>query len=150
MSFDSIIDLPAFSLRIPQEDAEKLPEILLAVPEERRQEMRRAMARVWQRCAGGGLGAMGLRLGAGSWGLVVSVCIAGTGGASLPEPRGCYPTHPNPTPPKSTLIMLQVHLQQLPAVRQELRGIPAGPRCGQRPSRGGQGRRGAVAAGHGA
>ena len=50
VSFDSIIDLSAFSLRIPQADTEKLPEILLAVPEERRQEMRRNMARVWQRC----------------------------------------------------------------------------------------------------
>ena len=59
VSFDSIIDLSAFSLRIPQADTEKLPEILLAVPEERRQEMRRNMARVWQRC-GWGLSGVGL------------------------------------------------------------------------------------------
>lgn len=97
MSFESIIDLTAFSIRIPQKDAEKLPEvggaccgrgrgwlgtsrvsrvrvlgckqerefplrvctcpapspqILMAVPEQRRQEMRRNMAKVWQRCGG--------------------------------------------------------------------------------------------------
>ena len=51
MSFESIIDLTKFTLRIPQVDAEQLPEILLAVPEERRQEMRRHLARVWQKCA---------------------------------------------------------------------------------------------------
>ena len=53
MSFESIIDLSKFTLRIPQADAEQLPEILLAVPEERRQEMRRNLARVWQKCAWG-------------------------------------------------------------------------------------------------
>ena len=51
VSFESIIDLTKFTRRIPQADAEQLPEILLAVPEERRQEMRRHLARVWQKCA---------------------------------------------------------------------------------------------------
>ena len=51
VSFESIIDLSKFSLRIPQADLERLPEILLAVPEERRQEMRRHLAQVWQKFA---------------------------------------------------------------------------------------------------
>jgi hypothetical protein len=51
VSFESIIDLTKFTLRIPQANAEQLPQILLAVPEERRQEMRRHLARVWQKCA---------------------------------------------------------------------------------------------------
>lgn len=49
VSFESIIDLTTFTVRIAQADAEKLPEILLAIPHEQRQEMRAAMARVWQR-----------------------------------------------------------------------------------------------------
>ena len=51
VSFESIIDLSKFSLRIPQADVERLPELLLAVPEERRQEMRRHLALVWQKFA---------------------------------------------------------------------------------------------------
>ena len=50
VSFDSVVDLSAFTIRIAQADVEKLPQILLAVSEERREEMRRSMARVWQRC----------------------------------------------------------------------------------------------------
>lgn len=49
MSFESIVDLSAFTVRIAQADAEKLPDILLAIPHEKRQEMRAALARVWQR-----------------------------------------------------------------------------------------------------
>lgn len=49
VSFESIIDLSAFAVRIPQEDAEKLPEILLAIPPEKRAEMQRNLGRVWQR-----------------------------------------------------------------------------------------------------
>lgn len=49
VSFESIIDLPAFTVRIPQKDAEKLPEILLAISAEQREEMQRNLARVWQR-----------------------------------------------------------------------------------------------------
>lgn len=49
VSFDSVVDLSAFTVRIAQADVEKLPEILLAISEERRQEMRAAMARVWNR-----------------------------------------------------------------------------------------------------
>ena len=51
VSFESIIDLSKFTLRIPQADLERLPQILLAVPEERRHEMRRHLARVWQKFA---------------------------------------------------------------------------------------------------
>lgn len=80
MSFESILDLEAFTLRIPEKDAERLPEVglllacgggragsvatlplarcccpqvLLAVPEEQRQQMQRALARVWHRFAYG-------------------------------------------------------------------------------------------------
>ncbi|KAL4426069.1 hypothetical protein ABPG77_007865 [Micractinium sp. CCAP 211/92] len=49
VSFESILDCPAFTVRIPQADAEKLPEILQAIPEKRRLEMRHNLARVWQR-----------------------------------------------------------------------------------------------------
>ena len=49
VSFESIIDLSEFSLRISQADAEKLPEILQAVPRARREEMQRALGRVWQK-----------------------------------------------------------------------------------------------------
>ncbi|KAL4427668.1 hypothetical protein ABPG75_001757 [Micractinium tetrahymenae] len=49
VSFESILDLTAFTVRIPQADAEKLPEILLAIPEERRLEMQRNLAKVWSR-----------------------------------------------------------------------------------------------------
>ena len=49
MSFESIVDLSAFTVRIAQADAERLPDILLAIPHQKRQEMRAAMARVWQR-----------------------------------------------------------------------------------------------------
>ncbi|KAL4447245.1 hypothetical protein ABPG77_007278 [Micractinium sp. CCAP 211/92] len=51
VSFESIIDLPAFTVRIPQKDAEKLAEILLAISPEQREEMQRNLARVWQRFA---------------------------------------------------------------------------------------------------
>lgn len=49
VSFESVLDYPSFTVRIPEADAEKLPEILQAVPEERRQEMRTALAKVWKR-----------------------------------------------------------------------------------------------------
>lgn len=49
VSFESIIDLSAFTVRIPQKDAERLPEILLAIPPEQRAELQRNLARVWQR-----------------------------------------------------------------------------------------------------
>ena len=47
--FESIVDVTAFSLRVPMADIDKLPEILTGVSEKRRQEMRRNMALVWQR-----------------------------------------------------------------------------------------------------
>ncbi|KAI3425325.1 hypothetical protein D9Q98_009089 [Chlorella vulgaris] len=49
VSFESIIDVTQFSIRVPQADLEKLPEILQAVPQARREEMQRALTRVWQR-----------------------------------------------------------------------------------------------------
>ncbi|KAL4452532.1 hypothetical protein ABPG75_008194 [Micractinium tetrahymenae] len=49
VSFESILDYSAFTVRIAEADAEKLPEILQAIPEERRQEMRRNIAEVWHR-----------------------------------------------------------------------------------------------------
>ncbi|KAL4457917.1 hypothetical protein ABPG75_012782 [Micractinium tetrahymenae] len=51
VSFESILDLRAVALRVPQADLGRLPEILQAVPEERRQAMRRSLATVWQRYA---------------------------------------------------------------------------------------------------
>ena len=49
VSFESIIDLNEFALRIPQADAERLPAILQAVTQERREEMQRALGCVWQK-----------------------------------------------------------------------------------------------------
>jgi hypothetical protein len=49
VSFESIIDVTQFSIRVPQADLEKLPEVLQAVPQARREEMQRALTRVWQR-----------------------------------------------------------------------------------------------------
>jgi hypothetical protein len=49
VSLHGAVDLSAFTVRIAQADVEQLPQILLAIPEERRQEMRAAMARVWHR-----------------------------------------------------------------------------------------------------
>jgi hypothetical protein len=51
VSFESIVDLSQFTVRIPQADAEKLPQLLAAIPQERRQRMRRALAHVWHRFA---------------------------------------------------------------------------------------------------
>ncbi|KAL4425253.1 hypothetical protein ABPG75_009269 [Micractinium tetrahymenae] len=51
VSFESIIDLSAFTVPIAEKDAERLPEILQAKPEERRREMQRSLARVWHRFA---------------------------------------------------------------------------------------------------
>lgn len=52
MAFESALDLASVSLRIPQSDMHRLPEILQAVPEELRQQMRHNLARVWQRWGG--------------------------------------------------------------------------------------------------
>ncbi len=49
MSFSSILDVDAFSIRIAQKDMDNLPEILEAVSEERVKEMQRALALVWHR-----------------------------------------------------------------------------------------------------
>ena len=49
VSFESIVDLSAFTVRISQAIAERLPEILAAIPHEKRQQMRAALARVLQR-----------------------------------------------------------------------------------------------------
>ncbi|KAL4437781.1 hypothetical protein ABPG77_005693 [Micractinium sp. CCAP 211/92] len=47
--FESILDVPAFALRILEAEAERLPDILLAVPEAQRRRMQLNLARVWQR-----------------------------------------------------------------------------------------------------
>lgn len=49
VSFESIVDLSKFTVRVPEADAEKLPDILLAIPAERREEMQRALGRLWQK-----------------------------------------------------------------------------------------------------
>ncbi|PSC76549.1 exostosin-like glycosyltransferase [Micractinium conductrix] len=51
VSYESVVDISQFAIRVPEADADKLPEILLAVSGERREEMQRALARVWNRYA---------------------------------------------------------------------------------------------------
>lgn len=51
VSFQTLLDWESFSLRIPSADAEKLPEILLAVPKARVEAMQRRIAQVWSRVA---------------------------------------------------------------------------------------------------
>ena len=144
VSFDSVVDLSAFTIRIAQADVEKLPQILLAVSEERREEMRRSMARVWQRCvrARGWVemaleGGPGERAGGGAWAgkrAMLKLCLA---------------TLKTRLPPL-VLLPLQVYVFQLPPLCQAHPGASA-DECG-----GGQGGRqwqpatAAVAACHGA
>ena len=54
VSFSTLLDWEAFSIRIPEADAERLPELLHAVPEARVAEMQAALARVWHRFAWSG------------------------------------------------------------------------------------------------
>jgi hypothetical protein len=49
VSFESIVDLSRFTVRVPEADAEKLPDILLAIPRQQREEMQRALGRLWQK-----------------------------------------------------------------------------------------------------
>lgn len=49
VSFESVIDLQQFTVRVAQADVERLPEILLEISQERRQEMQRALGRVWHK-----------------------------------------------------------------------------------------------------
>lgn len=49
VAFESALDLGSTALRIQQSDVERLPELLQAVAEERRHEMQRSLARIWQR-----------------------------------------------------------------------------------------------------
>lgn len=48
MAFESILDVPSCALRVPEEAAGWLPDILLAVPEARRWQMQLSLARLWQ------------------------------------------------------------------------------------------------------
>ena len=49
VAFETVLDLPSFSLRIPEADMERVPEILGAVAPERIQAMQQALAAVWRR-----------------------------------------------------------------------------------------------------
>lgn len=49
VSFETVIDFSRIGLRVNSSDLERLPEILLAVSPERRQEMQRNLAKVWQK-----------------------------------------------------------------------------------------------------
>ncbi|PSC72923.1 exostosin-like glycosyltransferase [Micractinium conductrix] len=49
VAFETVLDLSDVMLRVPQSDLEQLPAILSGVPEERREEMRARLARVWHR-----------------------------------------------------------------------------------------------------
>jgi hypothetical protein len=49
VSFESIIDVSLFSLRITFDDIERIPELLLAVPPEEIEEKQIAISKVWRR-----------------------------------------------------------------------------------------------------
>ena len=49
VSFESILDVSKFSLRVNSSDVERLPEILLAVTDEQRATMQRQLGAVWHR-----------------------------------------------------------------------------------------------------
>ena len=49
VELSSLLDVSAFSLRVAQADMGRLPEILMAVPQDRIQEMQVALWRVWHR-----------------------------------------------------------------------------------------------------
>jgi hypothetical protein len=50
LGFESIIDFSRFAVRIPQADMARVPEILLAIPPERRQQLLAGTAAIWRRC----------------------------------------------------------------------------------------------------
>ncbi len=49
--FESILDWDTFGMRIRESSVEHLPEILMAVPDDRIQRMQRALSKIWQRFA---------------------------------------------------------------------------------------------------
>lgn len=49
VSFETVVDFSRIGLRVNSTDLERLPDILLAVDAERRQEMQRNLAQVWQK-----------------------------------------------------------------------------------------------------
>lgn len=49
--FESILDWDTFGMRIRESSVEHLPEILMAVPDDRIQRMQRALAKMWHRFA---------------------------------------------------------------------------------------------------
>ncbi len=49
--FETILDWAQFSIRIPESDIEKTPEILKSIDDEQLQRMQRALAKVWHRFA---------------------------------------------------------------------------------------------------
>ena len=51
VGFNSLLDLDAFTLRIAEADAEKLPQILQAIPQQRVEALQRRIGQVWQRYA---------------------------------------------------------------------------------------------------
>jgi Exostosin family len=52
VSFKSIIDISLFTLRITFDDIERIPEMLLAVPDMEIDEKQLAIAKVWRRYCG--------------------------------------------------------------------------------------------------
>ena len=49
LAFESVLDYDTFALRVAQQDMARLPDILLAVPQERRQQLLAGVAAVWRR-----------------------------------------------------------------------------------------------------
>lgn len=48
--FESILDIDQFALRVKEDHVHDLPQILLAIPEEKIKRMQRRLARIWHRC----------------------------------------------------------------------------------------------------
>lgn len=48
--FESVLDLPSFSLRVAQKDIPRLLDILLAVTPQQVAAMQASLAKVWHRC----------------------------------------------------------------------------------------------------
>jgi hypothetical protein len=51
VSFEPLLDLDAFSLRVPEQQLERLPHILNAVSARELQKMQHDLHKVWIRCA---------------------------------------------------------------------------------------------------
>lgn len=129
--FEHLLDTAAFSMRVPSADVEKLPEILEAVPQSRREEMQRSLARVWQRWA---------RLAGRLAGWLQGAAAAAAVGTCVLQRRLTVLLPPAGLPARK-----QVYLQQLPPLHQASQEVTGKARTSEWQRRG---QRPAVAAGH--